>query len=246
MLNFLRKLRRKEMKGTRYVKYALGEIILVVIGILIALSINNWNEENRSREQLLGYLVGIEKNLQSDTVNIRIINTRYKEANRNASIYMEHLMKDQYPTNVLANAIIAFGEKYVVIDQSGFESLKNSGYISKLQGSDLETALFKYYNYYQTVRDMEVSYNNFIEKMEAKIFDRSSRETIDAMKFLNFGATETFRTSVPLDQVVKSIYTDPHVIGAMGRAAQENNPHYDSLLSYGNQVLKLLRTEIEE
>ena len=41
MLNFLRKLRQKEMINAKYLKYAIGEIILVVIGILIALSINN-------------------------------------------------------------------------------------------------------------------------------------------------------------------------------------------------------------
>ncbi len=246
MLSFLRKLRRKEMKGTRYLRYALGEIVLVVIGILIALSINNWNEENRSGEQLRGYLIGIEKNLQSDTLNIKSTNQRYKEANRHASVFMQNLYKDQYPAEVLARAIVAFGEKYVTIDQSGFESLKNSGYISKLQGSELETALFRYYNYYQTVQQIEISYNTFIENMEVRIFDRSSRETIDAMKFLNFGSSETTSTSVPLNEVVKSIYTNPHVIGAMGRASQENNPHYDTLLSYANEVLRLLREAIEE
>lgn len=48
MLNFLRKLRHNNMKG-KYIKYALGEIVLVVIGILIALSINNWNERRKDR-----------------------------------------------------------------------------------------------------------------------------------------------------------------------------------------------------
>ncbi|MBO3700258.1 DUF6090 family protein [Roseivirga sp. E12] len=49
MLNFLRKLRRNEMKGTKYLQYALGEILLVVIGILIALQINNANEARKQR-----------------------------------------------------------------------------------------------------------------------------------------------------------------------------------------------------
>ena len=47
MIKFFRKLRYKSMeenKTGKYLKYAIGEIILVVIGILIALSINNWNE----------------------------------------------------------------------------------------------------------------------------------------------------------------------------------------------------------
>ncbi|MCE7991012.1 MAG: hypothetical protein HEP71_03495 [Roseivirga sp.] len=233
------------MKGTRYLKYAIGEIVLVVIGILIALTINNWNEERRSKEQLKGYLVGIQKNLQSDTTNIRVINRRYKAANRNAVLFMNGLLQDEYSMQVLAGAIIAFGEKYVTIDQSGFESLKSSGYISKLQGTDLESSLFKYYNYYQSVQQIEISYNTFIENMEVRIFDRSSQETIDAMKFLNFGTSEATNTSVPMNEVVKSIYTDPHVIGAMGRAAQENTPHYDTLLSHGIQLLKLLQDEIQ-
>ncbi len=51
MLNFLRKLRLKEMNG-KYFKYAIGEIFLVVLGILIAVSINNWNENQKKKKQL--------------------------------------------------------------------------------------------------------------------------------------------------------------------------------------------------
>ena len=73
MLNFFRKIRYKLMNKNntfRYLKYALGEIVLVVIGILIALSINNWNEKRKidfqadeltekllvEMEQTIGYL----------------------------------------------------------------------------------------------------------------------------------------------------------------------------------------------
>jgi len=67
MLSFLRKLRQKEMKGSTYLKYAIGEMILVVVGILIALSINNWNEgrkEYKKEKLTIGILSDeIEKNL---------------------------------------------------------------------------------------------------------------------------------------------------------------------------------------
>lgn len=56
MLNFLQKLRRNNMQKSTYLKYAIGEIILVVLGILIALTINNWNEqrkENKNEKILL-------------------------------------------------------------------------------------------------------------------------------------------------------------------------------------------------
>ena len=52
MINFFRKIRKKladDNKPLKYMRYAIGEIMLVVIGILIALSINNWNEYNKER-----------------------------------------------------------------------------------------------------------------------------------------------------------------------------------------------------
>ena len=59
MIKFFRNIRKKlivenqsVIKKTNYIKYAIGEIILVVIGILIALSVNNWNiEKNRKQEK---------------------------------------------------------------------------------------------------------------------------------------------------------------------------------------------------
>jgi len=52
MIKFFRKIRQNllsEGKTGKYLKYAIGEIILVVIGILIAVSINNWNEARKDK-----------------------------------------------------------------------------------------------------------------------------------------------------------------------------------------------------
>jgi len=51
MLNFLRKLRKKENRTSQYMKYAIGEILLVVVGILIALSIDNANEQYKNKQK---------------------------------------------------------------------------------------------------------------------------------------------------------------------------------------------------
>ena len=63
MINIYRKIRQKlaaEDKVGKYMKYAIGEIVLVVIGILIALQINNWNKERirrqlKQKKQVLGF-----------------------------------------------------------------------------------------------------------------------------------------------------------------------------------------------
>jgi hypothetical protein len=68
MIKFFRKIRRNlliESKTGKYFKYAIGEIILVVIGILIALQINNWNEERKSNKKETASL----KSLQSELIS---------------------------------------------------------------------------------------------------------------------------------------------------------------------------------
>jgi len=53
MINFFRRIRKKladDNKPLKYMRYAIGEILLVVVGILIALQINNWNEERKTND----------------------------------------------------------------------------------------------------------------------------------------------------------------------------------------------------
>ncbi len=69
MFNFLRKLRLKNLNG-KYFKYALGEIILVVIGILIALSINNLNENRKQKERQKQYLIALISELKTDLIDL--------------------------------------------------------------------------------------------------------------------------------------------------------------------------------
>ena len=59
MIKFFRKIRQNvlsEGKTGKYMKYAIGEIVLVVIGILIALQIKNWNENRKYRNQEKQYI----------------------------------------------------------------------------------------------------------------------------------------------------------------------------------------------
>ena len=73
MINFFRKIRRKladDNKPIKYARYAFGEIVLVVIGILIALQINNWNEERKTKNKAHVYIDQIINDIAKDTLNI--------------------------------------------------------------------------------------------------------------------------------------------------------------------------------
>jgi hypothetical protein len=68
MIKFFRKIRQNlltENKFSKYLIYAIGEIILVVIGILIALQINNWNEEQKIEKEEISILNNLLESLYS-------------------------------------------------------------------------------------------------------------------------------------------------------------------------------------
>ena len=68
MIKFLRKIRQNLLadgKIGKYVKYAIGEIVLVVIGILIALQVDNWNEERNRQKEEIQYLITLQKDFKS-------------------------------------------------------------------------------------------------------------------------------------------------------------------------------------
>ncbi|PQJ78646.1 DUF6090 family protein [Polaribacter porphyrae] len=168
-----------ENKTSKYFKYAFGEIILVVIGILIALQINNWNENTKEKIALNGYLKNISKNLKSDIKKLTELKTFRDSTKLGASLFMK--IADQEKINATDLGIYldkylfsynAFFDVYFKADKSGFESLKNSGYLGKLQGTSLESQLFDYYNLIETIEDEEKSYNNFIEEMEYETFKK--------------------------------------------------------------------------
>lgn len=73
MIKFFRTFRQSlimENKTGNYIKYAIGEIVLVVIGILIALSINNWNENRKENITEKKYLSNLKRDLQNDSISL--------------------------------------------------------------------------------------------------------------------------------------------------------------------------------
>ena len=73
MIKLFRKIRFKLLetgKTIKYLKYAIGEIILVVIGILIALQINNWNEQKKLKQQEITSYCKLQEDLTADISNI--------------------------------------------------------------------------------------------------------------------------------------------------------------------------------
>ena len=69
MILFFRRIRKQladNNKPIKYLRYAIGEIVLVVIGILIALQVNNWNELRKTNNENIGLIKVLESELESN------------------------------------------------------------------------------------------------------------------------------------------------------------------------------------
>ena len=102
MINFFRKIRKQladDNKPLKYMRYAVGEIVLVVIGILIALSINNWNEERKTKADEIKILINIKKAFLSDLDNQFALMGEYvSDKNKSANFIISH-MENNLPFN---------------------------------------------------------------------------------------------------------------------------------------------------
>lgn len=89
MIKFFRKIRQNllsEGKTGKYLKYAVGEIVLVVIGILIALQINNWNEHRKAKTQEKNLVLNLTEDLVSDKERFAF---NLKETNDILNVYKQ-------------------------------------------------------------------------------------------------------------------------------------------------------------
>lgn len=91
MINFFRKKRKSladDNKALKYTRYAIGEIFLVVIGILIALQINNWNEHRKDQTKEKATLNKFLQDLKSDSI--------YYQVNLRRVLSIDSLHKEIY------------------------------------------------------------------------------------------------------------------------------------------------------
>ena len=91
MITLFRRIRERLIASgsvTKYLLYAVGEILLVVIGILIALQVNNWNENRKDNERAEQYMSSLKSDLQED---LNMLGTGYDVAFTDSLQLMSHL-----------------------------------------------------------------------------------------------------------------------------------------------------------
>jgi hypothetical protein len=184
-------------KTSRYLKYAIGEIILVVIGILIALSINNWNENRKEHLLEKRYLSDLRTDLQKDSLAINDMlkqsagqmrsksllfrfldeHTKYTLNDYNAG--KDSFYKYEYKSQQVADSIqYHFFSQWQVLynftpNITTIEEMKSTGNIGVISDKNLRRLVLETYNAYELYKlNSEGLFKQLQEELFKLIFSK--------------------------------------------------------------------------
>ena len=243
MMKLFRKIRQNllsEGKNGKYFKYAIGEIILVVIGILIALQINTWNQNKKDQKLEQEYYCRLLEDVEQDYINynnsIDLLNEKIKTNNT----LIQKLLDNTMPLDSISPYIlksIKYSIRNVSATTDAFEDIKSSGNLNIIKDISVKNKLA---SYYETLRNT----NSIIESNGKAITEKRFFESKDLIssgwiKLLeDFNEIDTSKVSLKLLKSRVKFTDDIRLI------MTNDAIFYLGINSRNKQLLKLLENEI--
>ncbi len=151
MLNLLRKIRRKlinEGRLKKYVIYAIGEILLVMIGILLALQVNNWNEQRKTfaQEETLLQDLYADFKTNKDLIGQGLERHLYFKSTGETWIKMMAQDVDNVERTPFLDSLLFWGPDYTIIDfvQASLNNIISGQKLEILRNEKLKQMLIAY------------------------------------------------------------------------------------------------------
>ncbi|MET6992061.1 DUF6090 family protein [Sediminicola arcticus] len=171
MIKFLSKIRKNllnEGKTTKYFKYAVGEIILVVIGILIALQINNWNQDRTEHKETKVLLSNLRLDVEENIKNLKDQQNLLKIRKDWADFILKSLDDQKViDSTMFITAITRVGW---IMDYSQmlptYTEIISSGKLSYINSENLKKALADYQSKVELNQQIISSYNLGLKETE--------------------------------------------------------------------------------
>lgn len=171
MIKFFRKIRKRllaQSRFSKYLLYAIGEIILVVIGILIALSINNWNQERIEHKETKVLLRNLSLDIEENINNLKDQQNLF-EIRKDWADFILKTIDDQKvkDSTMFVTAITRVGW---IMDYSQmlptYTEIISSGKLSYINSENLKKALADYHSKVELNRQILSSYNLGLKETE--------------------------------------------------------------------------------
>ncbi len=153
-----------ENKFSKYLLYAIGEIVLVVIGILIALSINNWNEQDKLKTEEIKFLKNFKQSLIADIEFNNFRFDKYEQTKESISILINHMEQDLPYQDSLKYHFGRITNTWTPkINTEVFEALKSKD-LNLISNDVLRDKLISYYSWSNNVLDAQI--NTYVQRIE--------------------------------------------------------------------------------
>ena len=229
-------------KTGKYFKYAIGEIILVVIGILIALQINNWNENRKINSQETIYLHDLKNDFTFDieTLKGRVAYNNQMTQNIDSILTLISSKKifTEQDEALLANMTLSlFGESYFIPEKGTINQIQSSSSGSFIKNKTLRDFIFRYYsNCERFEKNMEQS----IQIYQHHIITPTLIHPTIAKKIMNINAEVS-----PLNMsllIKNNDYLNALTLKSVGTKNQNNE--YLKIIEKAEQILTIINSEL--
>jgi hypothetical protein len=236
MIKFFQKIRYnliEKGKTTQYFKYAIGEIFLVVIGILIALQINNWNENKKQRTYEVKMLTEIKNTLESDIDYFTLMDARLKrlDSASNAFLKLVHekaTFDDTLYRNRRSRWYFLMTGINLQFNSGPYEALKSSG-LDKVSDDSLRNSLIDFYDFKFPRNIAFIGY-----------YDQGYDEDVETLKsFLGPSVTELVNGKIEVySKFPEDLFLNPDFLDLLLRIRRR--------ASNSSNIIKLCIKEMEE
>ncbi|MEP0132800.1 MAG: DUF6090 family protein [Eudoraea sp.] len=233
MIKFFRNTRKQlftENKFTKYLFYAIGEIILVVIGILIALQFNNWNIDRIERQEEKKLYRNIQRQIEDDRKEL----THFKAINNYFSATYKHankIIRAQDFTKSDSLALIAMGlSQYSDFNSSGniYETLVNSGNLKLLKNDEITSS----------IQQLETTYIN-VNKLETIHWDIIMNELTPLLKStVNYDAFKAVKPEKLYEVEMQNFFVESIYL------TSAKDTVYSKALREIDAIIELINTEL--
>ena len=254
MISFLRKYRHKllsENKLRKYLVYALGEIILVVIGILIAVSINNWQQQTilKNKEQV--YLKGLKEEFNTSKNKLDELIEANRRNYQGSKTILEYISNTgQLPTEKQFSELLFRSFSFDIAfnaNNSLLNEMINSGSLKDISNNQLRVLLTNWETTIKNVSGQEEKLAKQREKvLDMFLTDKNSIRTIFEQINLNSSMNlPKSKKNISNLNLLNSLEFENNILMFFLTSTAMETTYYKPLLKELNTILKLIEVEIK-